>query len=78
MNNISTDILITYSNGDTSTHTKIDKSFNSIIEGFAEARDGKCFGCFNGFAINPHYIVTIKQINPKDDEGNLIDTRDQN
>jgi len=62
----STDILISYSNGNTSTHTGILESFDSLIEKFSRLKKRNKLIIFYDFVVNPQYIVTIQHANKEE------------
>ena len=60
-----TDISIRYVDKHSSVSTKIHGSFDKIVLNIAKAKHGGGFFMLNGFAINPHYIITIEDITQK-------------
>ena len=56
------DITVLYSNGILSTSTKIECDFDTLIKSIALAKKKNTFFMLSGFAINPHYIVSIKKV----------------
>ena len=57
-----TDIKISYLSAYTSTSTNVSGDFDEIVLQISKAKKKGDFFILNGFAINPHYILTIKDI----------------
>ncbi|MHA1401907.1 MAG: hypothetical protein ACTSQE_16270 [Candidatus Heimdallarchaeaceae archaeon] len=56
------DISILYSTGTLSESTKIECDFYTLMNSISSAKKKNVFFQLSGFAINPHYIVSVKEL----------------